>query len=180
MISDQGDQGKTRRGVEALPGHRNIGRGSCRSAGADGVGTPVYSSGTGGSEALLAAAQWTPPPGQSSPPPIRLLFGVGILFTSKQARKDTRARPKNGRGSPREHLAPRPAFFRAAIAIGRLAEGFAQRSSLRRVRERERERCRRLNGRPVRVAWGLQHRSGGAPIAATKLRRPDGRPPSAR
>ena len=26
----------------------------------------------GGSEALQAAAQWTPPPGQSSPPPIRL------------------------------------------------------------------------------------------------------------
>ena len=42
----KGDEGKTRRGVEALPGHRNIGRGSCRSAGADGVGTPVHSSGT--------------------------------------------------------------------------------------------------------------------------------------
>ena len=73
-----------------------------------------------------------------------------------------------GRGSPREHLPPRPAFFRAAIAIGRLAEGFAQRSSLRRVRERE--VCGRLNERPVRVAWGLQivqvaHRSQQARFA---------------
>ena len=38
--------------VRAWPGHRRIGRGSCRSTGVDGVGTPVHSSGTGGSEAL--------------------------------------------------------------------------------------------------------------------------------
>ena len=31
---------------ESVAGHRKIGRGSCRSAGADGVGTPVHSSGT--------------------------------------------------------------------------------------------------------------------------------------
>ena len=75
---DQGDQGKTRRGVVALPGHRNIGRGSCRSAGADGVGTPVHSSGTRLTLAPQAAAQGTPPPGHHDVPvPIRLLFGVG-------------------------------------------------------------------------------------------------------
>ena len=38
--------GKTRAQHEALPGHRRIGRGSCRSTGVDGVGTPVHSSGT--------------------------------------------------------------------------------------------------------------------------------------
>ena len=47
--------------MKALPGHRKIGRGSCRSTGVDGVGTPVHSSGTEGSEALYAAAQWATP-----------------------------------------------------------------------------------------------------------------------
>ena len=32
--------------MKALPGHRKIGRGACRSTGVDGVGTPVHSSGT--------------------------------------------------------------------------------------------------------------------------------------
>ena len=66
-IRDQGKPGE--------PGHRNIGRGSCRSALADGVErTPVNSSGTRLTLALGGGLEGPHPPGNHAVPvPIRLL-----------------------------------------------------------------------------------------------------------
>ena len=86
------------RNAEAKPGHRNIGRGSCRSAWADGVGTPVHSSGTEGIRSTLDGGPRDPsarsigyPP---HPPPLSSLGIGGARGLGNSVRPESHPEPR--------------------------------------------------------------------------------------